>query len=114
MMNGIHTTRIARELGVPAAQVEATGLLLAEGATVSAREVEHVIRSEAAGTPGMPPPYVAPTAGAVRPYLPAQSHDRQQIEQALAQTHGNKSRAAQMLGLTLRQLNYRIKRLEMA
>ena len=33
-MNGIHTTRIARELGVPAAQVEATGLLLAEGATV--------------------------------------------------------------------------------
>jgi Nif-specific regulatory protein len=48
----------------------------------------------------------------VRPYLPAQSHGRQQIEQALAQTHGNKSRAAQLLGLTLRQLNYRIKRLE--
>jgi len=89
-------------------------VLLAEGATVSAREVEHVIRSETADAPDMPQHYAAPTAGAVRPYLPAQSHDRQQIEQALAQTHGNKSRAAQLLGLTLRQLNYRIKRLEMA
>jgi Nif-specific regulatory protein len=48
----------------------------------------------------------------VRPYLPAQSHDRQQIAQALAHAHGNKSRAAQMLGLTLRQLNYRLQRLE--
>ncbi|MDP3585011.1 MAG: sigma 54-interacting transcriptional regulator [Thiobacillus sp.] len=87
-------------------------VLLAEGATVSAREVEHVIRSEAAGAPDAPA-HAAPAAGAVRPYLPAQSHDRPQIEQALAQTHGNKSRAAQLLGLTLRQLNYRIKRLEM-
>ncbi|MHB9106937.1 MAG: Tex family protein [Armatimonadota bacterium] len=33
-MNGSHITRIARELGVAAAQVEATGRLLAEGATV--------------------------------------------------------------------------------
>ena len=88
-------------------------VLLAEGATVSAREVEHVIRSEAAGTPAASPPLYNAPATAVRPYLPAQSHDRQQIEQALAQTHGNKSRAAQVLGLTLRQLNYRIKRLAM-
>jgi len=34
MMNGLHVARIARELRVPAAQVEATGLLLADGATV--------------------------------------------------------------------------------
>ncbi|HQS81347.1 MAG TPA: sigma 54-interacting transcriptional regulator [Thiobacillus sp.] len=89
-------------------------VLLAEGATVSAREVEHVIRSEATGTPAAAPPLDNAPATAVRPYLPAQSHDRRQIEQALAQTHGNKSRAAQVLGLTLRQLNYRIKRLAMA
>jgi transcriptional regulator with GAF, ATPase, and Fis domain len=76
--------------------------------------VEHVIRSEAAGAPEGQPLPAPPSAGTVRPYLPAQSHDRQQIEQALAQTHGNKSRAAQLLGLTLRQLNYRMKRLEMA
>ncbi|HBU30305.1 MAG TPA: sigma-54-dependent Fis family transcriptional regulator, partial [Thiobacillus sp.] len=89
-------------------------VLLAEGATVSAREVEHVIRSEAVGAPDAQPLNAAPAAGTVRPYLPAQSHDQTQIEQALAQTHGNKSRAAQLLGLTLRQLNYRMKRLEMA
>jgi len=89
-------------------------VLLAEGATVSAREVEHVIRSEAAGAPDAPSLLTAPATGTVRPYLPAQSHDRRQIEQALAQTHGNKSRAAQVLGLTLRQLNYRMKRLAIA
>ncbi len=90
-------------------------VLLAEGATISAHEIERVIHGEAAGAPDIPPAYNPPPPNAaVRPYLPAQSHDRQQIEQALAQTYGNKSRAAQMLGLTLRQLNYRIKRLEMA
>jgi len=90
-------------------------VLLAEGATISAHEVERVIHSEAFSTPDAPMPYSpAPTTVAVRPYLPAQSHNRQQIEQALGQTHGNKSRAAQILGLTLRQLNYRMKRLEMA
>ncbi|MDZ7595743.1 MAG: sigma 54-interacting transcriptional regulator [Thiobacillus sp.] len=89
-------------------------VLLAEGATVAALDVERVIRSEAA-PPNAPAAFSPPPGtGNVRPYLPAQSHDRAQIEQALAQTHGNKSRAAQMLGLTLRQLNYRIKRLEMA
>jgi Nif-specific regulatory protein len=90
-------------------------VLLAEGATVAALDVERVIRSEAAPPPNAPAAFSPPPGtGNVRPYLPAQSHDRAQIEQALAQTHGNKSRAAQMLGLTLRQLNYRIMRLEMA
>lgn len=89
-------------------------VLLAEGAAIGAAEVERAIRSESAGTPPVAPPEPAsPAASAVRPYLPAQSHDRAQIEQALARTHGNKSRAAQLLGLTLRQLNYRMKRLEM-
>ncbi|MGV8990672.1 MAG: sigma-54 interaction domain-containing protein [Thiobacillus sp.] len=90
-------------------------VLLAEGASISAHEVERVIHSEAIGVPDVPASYSpVPAAVAVRPYLPAQSHDRSQIEQALGQTHGNKSRAAQILGLTLRQLNYRMKRLEMA
>jgi Nif-specific regulatory protein len=89
-------------------------VLLSEGPAISAREVEHVIRSEAAGTPEVSVLPGPPSSGTVRPYLPAASHDRPQIEQALAQTHGNKSRAAQLLGLTLRQLNYRMKRLEMA
>jgi transcriptional regulator with GAF, ATPase, and Fis domain len=43
-----------------------------------------------------------------------QPQEQATIVQAL-QTHGgNKARAAQLLGLTLRQLNYRLKRLEMA
>ncbi|MEW6590515.1 MAG: sigma 54-interacting transcriptional regulator [Pseudomonadota bacterium] len=91
-------------------------VLLAEGASVSAREVEHVLRgeamspSDATSLSGTSPPI--PPVGSVRPYLPAASHGRDQIEQALAQTHGNKSRAAQLLGLTLRQFNYRLKRLD--
>jgi len=89
-------------------------VLLAEGATISAHEVERVIHSEAASPPDATVLYSPSPTAMVRPYLPAQSHDRPQIEQALAQTHGNKSRAAQLLGLTLRQLNYRMKRLAMA
>ncbi len=89
-------------------------VLLAEGASISSHEVERVIHSEAVASPDAPALFSPPPAASVRPYLPAQSHDRQQIEDALGQTHGNKSRAAQLLGLTLRQLNYRMKRLEMA
>ncbi len=88
-------------------------VLLAEGTSISAHEVERVIYSEAIDAPDTPASCSpVPDTVAVRPYLPAQSHDRSQIEQALGQTHGNKSRAAQVLGLTLRQLNYRMKRLE--
>ena len=89
-------------------------VLLAEGATISALEVERVIHSEAAAPAEVQLSTESSTPANVRPYLPAQSHDRRQIEAALAQSHGNKSRAAQLLGLTLRQLNYRLKRLELA
>lgn len=50
----------------------------------------------------------------MRPYLPVQEQERSRIEQALLETQGNKSRAAQALGMTLRQLNYRIKILDIA
>ncbi|MCU0889354.1 MAG: helix-turn-helix domain-containing protein [Rubritepida sp.] len=36
--------------------------------------------------------------------------DLARIETALQQAGGNKSRAAQLLGMTLRQLNYRIQK----
>jgi Nif-specific regulatory protein len=75
--------------------------------------VEQVIRAETGAPAQLPSPANGGMAGTVRPYLPAASHDRNEIEHALAQTHGNKSRAAQLLGLTLRQLNYRLKRLGM-
>jgi Nif-specific regulatory protein len=44
----------------------------------------------------------------VRPHVPMQSHTLQHLEDALMQTGGNRSRAAQLLGLTLRQFNYRV------
>jgi Nif-specific regulatory protein len=44
----------------------------------------------------------------VREYLPARSHVRQGLLDALEQSGGNRSRAALALGLTLRQFNYRL------
>lgn len=46
----------------------------------------------------------------VRAYRPAHSHRLDVLLQALAQHHGNQSRAAQSLGLTLRQFAYRLKK----
>lgn len=48
-------------------------------------------------------------ARSIRGYQPVSANERQQIEQALLAHRGNKSQAARMLNLTLRQLNYRIK-----
>ena len=52
----------------------------------------------------------APEAPLVRDYLSAHSHDARQLAQALALHHGNQSRAAQSLGLTLRQFSYRLRK----
>ncbi len=50
----------------------------------------------------------------VRPYLPAGSHALADLTEALRQHGGNRSRAAQALGLTLRQFNYRMLKLNAA
>ncbi len=47
----------------------------------------------------------------VRDYQSAQSHSAQALRDALARHQGNQSRAAQSLGLTLRQFAYRVKKL---
>lgn len=46
---------------------------------------------------------------AIRAYRPVQAGERARIEAAIETHGGNKSRAAQALNLTLRQLNYRLK-----
>ncbi|MEJ5209832.1 MAG: sigma 54-interacting transcriptional regulator [Burkholderiales bacterium] len=81
-------------------------VLLAGAQVVHAEEVEEVLAAEQSLLPAVAASL--PSVG-VRTYQPVQWHERQQIERALAETQGNKSRAAQLLGLTLRQLNYRIK-----
>ena len=50
----------------------------------------------------------------IRPYLPASSHDHEQLRIALSQAGGNKTRAAQRLGLTERQFSYRWRKLQAA
>lgn len=47
----------------------------------------------------------------IRGYLKVNEDDRDQIEQALRSTHGNKTMAARRLGMTPRQLNYRVSKL---
>ncbi|WP_326972968.1 sigma-54 interaction domain-containing protein [Caballeronia mineralivorans] len=51
--------------------------------------------------------------GAVRPYSDARSHSPGELRQAVAQSGGNKSRAAQLLGLTTRQFAYRWEKYEL-
>ncbi len=66
----------------------------------------HTGTEAATGTPG------GSGAGAplVREYLPARSHSAEVLSQALDQHQGNQSRAAQSLGLTLRQFAYRLQK----
>lgn len=49
----------------------------------------------------------------VRDYLAVQSHTAAQLKQALQAHGGNQSRAAQTLGLTVRQFNYRLRKLDL-
>ena len=50
----------------------------------------------------------------VRDYTRVDSHPAEQLREALARHGGNRSRAAQALGLTLRQFSYRCKKLGLA
>ncbi len=63
-------------------------------------------------TTGQPPAPERPGSAAlgVRPYESAHSHTVQVLQQALDQHQGNQSRAAQSLGLTLRQFAYRLRK----
>lgn len=97
-------------------------VLLADGPMVSATELERFLPNEigspSSALPHVPqltnPPalplsntYVAPL---VRDYLPAHSHTLEELQNTLAQHHGNQSRAAQALGLTARQFAYRLRK----
>ena len=88
--------------------------LLSESRLISAAEASTVITAETANEAAVQRRNENPAAfmmGELRPYHAVQGGDRDGIVQALARCKGNKSRAAQQLGMTLRQLNYRIQRL---
>ena len=47
----------------------------------------------------------------IRPYSSYESHSKEELLEAIKRAGGNKSRAAQNIGLTARQLVYRLKKL---
>jgi Nif-specific regulatory protein len=87
-------------------------VLLSDSAMVSGAELERFLPGEDAATPmeTAAPPREA-EAPLVREYQPAQSHTASQLKQALRAHGGNQSRAAQALGLTMRQFGYRLKKI---
>lgn len=64
-------------------------------------------------TPALAALVAASSTGAVRHYSGVQSHSPDELRQAVAQSGGNKSRAAQLLGLTTRQFAYRWEKYEL-
>ncbi|WP_188381774.1 sigma-54-dependent Fis family transcriptional regulator [Oxalicibacterium faecigallinarum] len=87
-------------------------VLLAERQEIEAADVRAVLQSErTADTMLAGMPVDAPQTRSIRP---VREDERANIVEALEECGGNKSRTAQRLGLTLRQLNYRIKVLEIA
>ena len=86
-------------------------VLLAESGAVTAAEVGRVLAGESrVAAPDVDAtPAVAPAK--FGRYRAVSGSDRVRIDDALAATRGNKSAAAQSLGMTLRQLEYRVKQL---
>ncbi|HEV7814345.1 MAG TPA: sigma 54-interacting transcriptional regulator [Janthinobacterium sp.] len=92
-------------------------VLLGDKPILSAADIERFMPGSGAlaqVAPALPAASGAPAApaspgsfGVVRPYVPASSHSITELQQALTQCGGNKSRAAQLLGLTARQFAYR-------
>jgi Nif-specific regulatory protein len=100
-------------------------VLLAEGERIDDAAIEYALVTEAQGQPldvltgrlAQAGPVAAgtPAAGrsAIRDWRPVATAESGEIQAALQAANGNKSRAAQALGLTLRQLNYRIGKLRL-
>jgi len=88
-------------------------VLLAEDPLVGAADLRRFMpEHERARTPGAGagPLSATPEAPLVREYQRAQSHSAQALREALERHQGNQTRAAQSLGLTLRQFGYRLRK----
>jgi Nif-specific regulatory protein len=88
-------------------------VLLADQPLVSGADLERFMPQMASAPPvaAAPPDTPArPAAPLVRDYAPSHSHPVDVLQAALAEHHGHQSRAAQSLGLTLRQFAYRLRK----
>ncbi len=96
-------------------------VLLTDSTMVQARELQRFLPTGQDATPDAAlivsasasslkavPAHVPPL---VRDYLGAQSHSAAQLQQALLAHRGNQSRAAQSVGLTVRQFGYRLRKM---
>jgi Nif-specific regulatory protein len=92
-------------------------VLLADHTLVSAEELERLMPerlAQAQSEPAAAPPSGASQSSSpvipalVRTYVSADSHGVETLRDALMRFKGNQSRAAQSLGLTLRQFSYRL------
>lgn len=91
-------------------------VLLSDVPNVSAQAFDRLLQDVQTGPRGASAGVAAPQAepapaGLVRDYERVDSHPATLLSQALARHGGNQSRAAQSLGLTLRQFSYRCKKL---
>jgi Nif-specific regulatory protein len=94
-------------------------VLLTDSALVSGAELKRFLpvghsAAQAIRVPQSTPhqaPALPASVGLIRDYQPAQSHTAAQLQEALQACGGNQSRAAQSLGLTARQLGYRLQKM---
>ncbi len=90
-------------------------VLLTDSTMVSSRELERFLpKGTTAGAAMKAAAAALPTTPAmplVRDYQAVQSHSAAQLQEALAAHGGNQSRAAQAMGLTVRQFGYRLKKM---
>jgi Nif-specific regulatory protein len=84
-------------------------VLLSGDAAIGSEMVARALGDEAIR--GVPPPATPPAVGsvAVRPYEWVRGEDRQRLEAAVRAAGGNRAQAARALGMTPRQLGYRLK-----
>jgi len=86
--------------------------LLAEPDPLSVRSAEPSPAQPVLVEPPAAASAVKPTmTDLIRPYLPVASTDLAQVREALERSGGNRSRAAQLLGMTRRQFTYRLDKL---
>ena len=89
-------------------------VLLADQALVTAHDLARFMPTGMDQTAGAlspaPTGHPSPLVPLVRDYGSAQSHGVAALQRALAEHQGNQSRAAQSLGLTLRQFGYRLRK----
>lgn len=104
-------------------------VLQTEGSLLSVEQIEMLLAHESELHPQSPTHAAAPQLSAIsnnavgktdatekmepryRPYIRVDLHDRERLLSTLQRTGGNQTRAAELLGMTLRQLRYRLAKL---